>query len=436
MKLKIKNIIKTIKKTKLLASLIIFIGCVLTTANLYACAELLVNGAYSTTLPSDGESTVNVLVSYRLSSGAPWEGQPVTLSLSPDSGYLEESTLILNSSGFGWTVYHAGDKPDKVTLTAVFHEGTVRTANVYLFGAEIENDGQRDSENIQIQHKLDDDALPLNIYYTISPAEGFTPSNVALKILDANDIVTREQSLPVLAGEQSITWDGKDNNGEFVEYGNYKATIEVTAGNLTTISNEHPFIVYMVRLGNNVYRDLESFPFDEHVGLLYAYKGNKNMREELDNYSNYLVIEHPGKPGTTHVTDLDSFMAIAAYRDEWCPLDLTKEQRKDIVSTAFTLFSMHHPYTEDLLRILEFDGKKWDSSIADITTLRCDGVTEVSYEANGILLWGPNLMRNQGSLYRHYNRTLTRGCTPKRQRLGGGGDVTTNRQDSLYLPTE
>lgn len=426
---------KTTKEIKLLANLIVFIGWLLTTANLYACAEVLVNEAYSTVLPANGEATAVVRVMYRLSAGTPWEGQPVTLSLSPDSGYLENSTIILNSSGFGWTVYHAGDKPDKVTLTATFHEGTVRTANVYLFGAEIENDGQRDSENIQIQHRLDD-ALPLNIYYTISPAEEFTPSNVMLKILDANDSVIREQSLPVLAGEQSITWDGKDNNGEFVEYGDYKAKIELSAGNLTATSNEHSFTVYMVRLGNNVYRDLEEFPFDEHVGLLYAYKGNKNIREELDNYSNYLVIEHPGGSGTTHVTGLDFFMSITIYRDEWCPPDLTKEQRKDIVSTAFTLFFTHHPYTKDYLHLLEFDGKKWDSSISDITTLRCDGVTEVSYEANGILLWGPNLMQNQGSLYRHYNRTLMRGCTPERQRRGGGGEVTTNRQDSLYLPTK
>ncbi len=426
---------ETRKEIKLLISIIAFIGCLLITANLYACAELLVNDAHSTTLPADGESTAVVRVMYRLSSGAPWEGQQVTLSLNPDYGYLENNTIILNSSGFGYTVYHAGDKPDKVTITARFHEGTIRTATICLFGVEIENAGERDSDDIQIQNKLDD-ALPLKIYYKNLPDQGFAPSNVTLRILDANDIVIREQLLPVLVGEQMITWDCKDNNNEFVEYGNYKAKIEVTSGNLTVMSNDHPFTVYMVRLGNSVYRDLEYFSFDEHVGLLYAYKGNENIREELDNYSNYIVIENPGGSGNTNVIGLDSFMSITTYRDEWCPLDLTKEQRKNILSTAFTLFLAHHPYIKNLRSVLEFNGAKWDSSIVDIKALRCDGVTEVSYEANGILLWGPNLMRNQGSLYRHYNRTLTRGCTPRRQRLGGGGYSTTNKQDWLYLPKE
>ncbi len=191
---------KTTNEIKHLAGLIIFIGCVLTTANLYACAELLVNDAYSTTLPADGESTAVVRVMYRLSSGVPWEGQPVTLSLSPDSGYLENSTLILNSSGFGWTVYHPGDEPDAVTLTAVFHEGTVRTANIYLFGVDIES-VKPDVICLDKDKKIKKDVI---IKYKIEPPE-YTASTVHVEILEDDTVIETLEGANKL-GEGTATW--------------------------------------------------------------------------------------------------------------------------------------------------------------------------------------------------------------------------------------
>jgi len=194
----------------------------------------------------------------------------------------------------------------------------------------------------------------------------------------------------------------------------------------------------MLRLGNCVYRDLEN-ELNEHAGLLYRYIGGQNIKSELDNHNKYIVVEHPGgTSGLTREILLGDFMTVDTYRGEWCPSNLTKEQRLQISSTAHGLDEKNHHYIESLLHILEYDGAEWGGEIDDIARLRCDGVTEVSYEENGILLWGSNLMSNQTNLEQHYNPNwlFTSGCTPRRQRLGGGGATTTNQQDHLYLPTE
>ncbi len=343
------------------------------------------------------------------------------------------------SPSTGATVTVQGIKPsrriDDVTLRLMFRPQGVSYwlrpvyHRVTVVGVEIENISPRDSDDIQIQNKIDD-AIPALIYYKILPEFSFAPKGVKLKVLDASGNIVRERTLPTLVGKRSTTWDGKDNSGKFVTYGYYRAIIEVTAADVVIPSNTHKLTVYMVRLGNNVYRHME-WLLNEHSGILYAYTGTKNVRKELDDTSKYSVIEQPGT--FTRLTTLKSFIAVFGfYYGPYCP-NINKEQRKRILSTA----SLYRPYIRDIHHILEYDDSTWKRTIANIARIRCDGINEVSYEASGILLWGSNLMSSQTNLEQHYNDLgFTKGCTPRRQRLGGGGGGTSNRKDYLYLPRE
>jgi hypothetical protein len=317
----------------------------------------------------------------------------------------------------------------------VSNETAVDKVRVTAVGMEIENHATRDSDDIQIQKTLEQ-SIPLKIYYKIVPITGFIPDSVKMKVLDCNNNVVKEIILPTVTGEQSIIWDGKDSNNKMVNYGNYKVVIEVEISSLTCASNNHNFTVYMIRLGNCVYRDLMT-ELNEHAGLLYSYTGNENVREHLDDHDNYIVMEHPGGNGTMCFITLSDFMEVDTYHGEWCPSNVNRDQRKQILDSAQSLYFLDPPYIDDIHHILEYEGMTWGGTLEDITRLRCDGLTEVSYEKNGILLWGSNLMNSQVNLNQHYNNLLfTKGCTPKRQRLGGGGATTANEEDKLYLPTE
>lgn len=247
------------------------------------------------------------------------------------------------------------------------------------------------------------------------------------------------QSLGPSVGEQFTTWDGKDNGGEYVKYGNYKVFIEAYKGDSTFISNEQKITVYEVRLGNCVYRD-KAHPLSSemHAGLLYRYLGEENKLEDLDDDAKYAVLEHPGGEGETWTTTLETFKSYNTWRGTYCPNNLTKSQRESILEKGKLLNDENDPYVDPVHDVLHHElSATWEpGAISDISEIRCDGVTEVSYEAADIQLYGGdtwwNIMSSQDSLDKHNGGWIS-SITPSKQR---SSSLSTNRADSLYKPDE
>lgn len=61
--------------------------------------------------------------------------------------------------------------------------------------------------------------------------------------------------------------------------------------------------------------------------------------------------------------------------------------RKSIVATASSLVDAYKQYV--VFDALDYFGLSFDGSISDISYIRCDGVVEYCYEANGYIMWWP-----------------------------------------------
>ena len=107
----------------------------------------------------------------------------------------------------------------------------------------------RDTDDIQVQYftnvngsgDFEYTAIPLQIYYKIEPASGWTPDSVKLKIWNPGGSVIRTIDLPVALGQQKTTWGSKDEAGDYVPFGKgYTAQLEVKVESVTCTA-EHTF---------------------------------------------------------------------------------------------------------------------------------------------------------------------------------------------------
>jgi len=304
---------------------------------------------------------------------------------------------------------------------------------------EIENVAPRDTDDIQVQYFTNSagtftyTAIPLQIYYTMSPTNGWTPDGVELHIKNPAGSTVRTITLPTSVGQQQTTWDGKDDGGDYVANGsNYVVEIAATIGS-TTCTATNGLTVYEIRQGNCVYRPISYG--QEHAAILYEYLGGNRLADITDNHM-YTVMEHPGTGLTTATSDYGNHNdCLGAY----CPAGLSRVQRTAILEAAHMLDAANFPYVDHIWNALEHNpdpaspgGENWGGVLADILRIRCDGTVEVAYEGTGVRLYGDNgtwnIMASQANLDSH-NGALD--MTPSRQRTGG---QTQNQIDTLHLP--
>lgn len=89
----------------------------------------------------------------------------------------------------------------------------------------------------------------------------------------------------------------------------------------------------------------------------------------------------------SNITDLSGYPARGCYTN---PV-MTYKDRLKILKVANYLAtctpSIKYEWT-DVLRAKKSPWGKWDGKLSSIGATRCDGVVEVSYEINGIMVWG------------------------------------------------
>lgn len=141
--------------------------------------------------------------------------------------------------------------------------------------------------------------------------------------------------------------------------------------------------------GDAVYRQLG---FWASIGLDYNHTG---VFAGLNSSHKFRVMEAkgeawPSSDDTTVEVGLDDFnVPLQSYYGSYTSsaTSLSFSARKAIVSTATSLVDAYVRYVT--FNAIEYAGLSFDGSIADITRIRCDGVVEFSYEANGFPIWWP-----------------------------------------------
>ncbi len=314
---------------------------------------------------------------------------------------------------------------------------------------EIENVAPRDTDDIQVQYFTNNagtftyTAIPLEIYYTISPTNGWTPDEVELHIKNPAGSTVRTITLSNNVGQQQTTWDGKDDGGDYVANGsNFVVEIAATIGS-TTCTGANGLTVYEIRQGDCVYRPIT---LNEHAAILYEYHGS-NRLADIQNDNNYTVMEHPGTGGITGPSIYGNFNNwIGAF----CPPGLSRMQRKAILEKAHALDNANIPYVSfPYLSALTYNdaagspgGTDWAGTVGDILRIRCDGTVEVAYEDVGERLYGGNAWwsimapgAGTGSNLALHNDGSD-SLNPNRQRDGINAvhDLTQNRADAIHLP--
>ncbi len=382
-------------------------------------------------------------------------GCDVTLEVTDDSyspgGYVWSSSPAgISGRGSSITFDPATLPPGAYTVYAqsAAHPECLDICTVNVLNVEIENVAPRDTDDIQVQYFTNSagtftyTAIPLEIYYTISPTNGWTPDSVELHMKNPAGNIIRTITLPTTVGQQQTTWDGKDDGGDYVANGsNYVVEIAATIGS-TTCTATNGLTVFEIRQGNCLYRDIYGGSA-EHAAILYDYIGGNRLTDIQDN-NKYVVAEHEGDGGDTTTHNYGGWNTWIDVDGAYCPAGLSRANRKAILENCSALIQATISYC--LVNVLIWQGDDWDGTLADIAQLRCDGFVEAAYEALPAQLYGGgtwwNIMTagsgspiNWTPLYRHNNNTPTSTAqTPERQRHTADGSGTANVKDSLYKP--
>lgn len=131
---------------------------------------------------------------------------------------------------------------------------------VYIFDVEIQdNPPNRDTPEYICY------GTGTNIYYKIEPTSGWSPDWVKLYIKDGETIV-RTQTLSNSVGEQTVNWNGKDSEDQWVEPKEYTAEIEVRKSE-KNCSDTHSITVVKVDLDISGVADADELDPGGYVGL-------------------------------------------------------------------------------------------------------------------------------------------------------------------------
>ena len=387
-------------------------------------------------------------------TGTPIQNSSVTVfwklkdpaPINNGSGSLSVSSSTTDSTGLATvTLTCSSERGDDHIVTAQDKDtspaSSCDSGKAVVIGVEIDDEEEEDpekSEEIQVQRVNTSsfiwEGIPFKIVYDIVPSSGWTADKVTLIILDSSDtaVYTNDGLSKSPGNNQEYEWNGKDDSGVLVSYGYYKAKIKVEKDEISTESDEYEFTVYQVNVGNTVYYDID-WPFvnNEHAGLIYTYLGN-NTLSSLQDDNNYAICEIQGPGEVVEVSrTLKDFKDYPTpfrgiHTSLYLPSNVFTEryERAQIIQNANQLFGKPYISFPPLDVLIPYGD--WDGIISDIQRIRCDGVTEVSYENAADRLFGDdvrwNIMISQDNLDYHNSE-----CTPKDQRL-------SSQPRSLYSP--
>ncbi len=166
----------------------------------------------------------------------------------------------------------------------------------------------------------------------------------------------------------------------------------------------------MINLGNAVYRENQMSGVQErhHGGLLTRYNG-ACVKDDLTNHAKYTLTEISGVTGNivkinntleTHCHSSAGSKYAGCYTNTGSignDIDGYKSRLKilataqyfydrgDLWYTGFDLFECTNEWDWGAIFPTY---KYWAGNLADIKSMRCDGLVEVAYEMNGIMVWG------------------------------------------------
>jgi hypothetical protein len=215
-------------------------------------------------------------------------------------------------------------------------------------------------------------------------------------------------------------------------------------------------------VGDAIYRHLSILGIDEaHAGIYYRYL----CGDPSDRHNHEVIEMHKVRLGVyrVEITKMDDFIASRTYYGAHTVSPdgkLKFSTRQKIINTALDMVNRDPPIgypVPPFMDILEpdWDGDCWDGTVDDIKNIRCDGVVEYSYEANGVMVWGKNQQAghyditqlvtraNYGkgwNLYEHNDLTVpgidpADELTPNVQRGALGLQYTNMRASSPENPT-
>ncbi len=150
--------------------------------------------------------------------------------------------------------------------------------------------------------------------------------------------------------------------------------------------------VVMINLGNAAYRDAPAPVFGRgHASLVTSFNG-ECTKDDLNNDEKFRITDNcrKGLKNTRllfNMTNLKGYPARGCYTN---PI-ITYKDRLKILKTAHYLATRKPRvlyYWGDALTAYRANEGNWDGRLSTIKTLRCDGVVEVCYEFNGIMVWG------------------------------------------------
>lgn len=118
----------------------------------------------------------------------------------------------------------------------------------FVWGVVIDPSASDNSLEIVIKNGIGTISRPMIIAYNIIGAPGLNLNLAEMTIRGNGIIITK--TLPSTSGQTTTTWDGKDNNGNFVPPGDYTVEILAQGPSSTGRSNIHTIVVSVVDCDN------------------------------------------------------------------------------------------------------------------------------------------------------------------------------------------
>lgn len=176
-------------------------------------------------------------------------GFRMTAEIGPPENVLArsvvESTVWIDTNPNDYTPGHWPDWAFQAgTYTFKFDGSDLFTFNVW--GVEIDPSAAGAYMGISTEYGVDSIPVPLNVPYSITDLPNINLSEVVLKVTDSAGQVIRSQALPTAVGNQTTTWDGKDDSGQFVIPGVYKLVIQATGAGGKASSKERSVAVFKI----------------------------------------------------------------------------------------------------------------------------------------------------------------------------------------------
>jgi hypothetical protein len=324
------------------------------------------------------------------------------------------------------------------------------------------NDGIPDKEEFS-STTFDNDLVPLRII--VGPLEN--GKQVTLSVTQGADKIrvwtsANKQTL-VLGGLQpSKTWTiGVDTipSTLYVE-GINKSSAENDVElkltySLANVETSLRLTVVKLNLGAAVYRRLASawipgVPEYDHVGIVTDYAGPRT-KQALNDDRHWIVRDMPWRNQPMRTLDLLAFRTeTTPYFGQFSYPQLSDRDRIKIPKTVSTLADQGILYPDWTILAplaVEWWGMETNTTIgalSEIQRLRCDGLIEVAYEANNVMVWGQ--VDNNVTYYsimsyphRHNDRpdaTINpeTELSPRAQRGGFSNSNTTFQYVRLFEP--